>query len=47
MIFVDYWTCDACQNPHYGTCYKCGKCGRKFDCGILLNADEFPSSVDD
>jgi ribosomal protein L37AE/L43A len=47
MIFADYWTCDKCKQPHYGMCYKCGKCGRKFENGIMTNYDEFPSSEED
>ena len=47
IIFIDYWTCDACESGHYGMCHKCGKCGRKFDSGFLLNGEEFPSSGED
>jgi hypothetical protein len=44
-IFLDYWICDQCQNPHYGMCHKCGMCGRIFnEIGMLLNGDEYPSS---
>ena len=43
-VFYDYWTCAACQDPHYGMCYHCGKCGRIFKDGILTNEEEYPSN---
>ncbi|HZK71082.1 MAG TPA: hypothetical protein VFD03_06130 [Clostridia bacterium] len=46
LLFIDYWTCDECKNKHYGCCLKCGKCGRKFDKGFLINPEEYPSSDD-
>lgn len=36
-IFVDYWVAKECKRPHYGMCYKCGKCGRKFENGIMVD----------
>ena len=36
-IFVDYWVANECQDPHYGMCYKCGKCGRVFRDGIMVD----------
>lgn len=47
LMFLDYWTCDACESSHYGMCYKCGECGRRFEDGILLNHEEFPASEED
>lgn len=41
-VFLDYWACKECTDPHYGMCYKCGGCGRKFENGVLLNGDELP-----
>lgn len=41
-VFLDYWTCKECTDPHYGMCYQCGRCGRKFENGVLLNGDELP-----
>ena len=31
--FIDYVLAKNCKNQdaYFGTCYKCGKCGRKFD----------------
>ena len=47
-MLVDYWTCDDCENPHYGMCEKCEKCGRLFDeNGICTNIEQYPPSEDD
>ena len=43
-VFYDYWTCAACQDPHYGMCYHCGECGRIFKDGILTNEEDYPSN---
>ena len=43
-VFYDYWTCAACQDPHYGMCYHCGECGRIFKNGILINEEDYPSN---
>ena len=43
-LLVDYMICKECRNPnaYYGTCLKCGKCGRKFEDGVLINGNEYP-----
>lgn len=47
MILVDYEICNECQNPKvYYTCLKCGKCGRKFDHGYMVD-DGGTTLVDD
>lgn len=37
--FIDYAPADNCNNEwSYGcVCVKCGKCGRKFENGILIS----------
>lgn len=43
MIFIDYLPCkECCGTDVFMTCVKCGQCGRKFEKGVLLNADEYP-----
>ena len=38
ILFVDYYVAVECVNPDiYCTCLKCGKCGRKFDHGIMTD----------
>lgn len=38
ILFVDYYAAVECENPDaYCTCLKCGKCGRKFDCGFMVD----------
>ena len=41
MFFVDYCCAKECcntENEMHMTCYKCGKCGRKFnDAGIMID----------
>ena len=41
---VDYMICKECRNQdaYYGTCLKCGECGRKFADGILTNGNDYP-----
>ena len=42
---IDYMPCKECKNMEetYGMiCIKCGKCGRKFEDGVLINGDEYP-----
>lgn len=40
-MFIDYLPCKECVD-FVMTCVKCGKCGRKFEDGILVNGDEYP-----
>jgi hypothetical protein len=47
VIFLDYWICDKCKSSHYGMCRQCGKCGRLFENGKLLNYGEYPSVNED
>lgn len=38
ILLVDYYAAAECKNPDmYCTCLKCGKCGRKFDCGFMVD----------
>lgn len=38
QVYVDYSTAVECQNPEaWFTCYKCGKCGRRFENGIMVD----------
>lgn len=38
ILFVDYYAVVECENPEvYCTCLKCGKCGRKFDHGFMVD----------
>ncbi len=38
MIFADYDPATECKNPNvYCICLKCGMCGRKFDCGFMVD----------
>lgn len=42
-LLVDYMICKECRNPDtYGTCLKCGECGRTFVDGILTNGGDYP-----
>ncbi len=37
-LIIDYIHADQCKNPDvWFTCYKCGKCGRKFEDGFLVD----------
>lgn len=37
-MIIDYSVADQCDNPKaWFTCYKCGKCGRKFENGIMID----------
>lgn len=37
-IMIDYIPADQCKNDNvWFTCYKCGKCGRKFEDGFLVD----------
>lgn len=42
-MIIDYVPCKECDNPDVlYTCHKCGKCGREFQDGILLNGMDYP-----
>ena len=37
-ILFDYVKAKECKNKEaWFTCYKCGKCGRRFDNGFMIN----------
>lgn len=37
-MVVDYMVAKECENTEvYFICYKCGKCGRKFENGIMVD----------
>ena len=37
-IIIDYIPADQCKNDNvWFTCLKCGKCGRKFEYGFLVD----------
>ncbi len=36
-LFVDYAPADECKEICYGCCYKCGKCGRVFEDGVMVD----------
>lgn len=37
-MVVDYVPAKECKNKEvWYTCYKCGKCGRKFENGFMVN----------
>jgi len=42
VVFVDYTVCKECKDFEawcFGTCYKCGRCGRKFnDDGVMVDS---------
>lgn len=38
IIIIDYIPSNQCRNKEvWGTCLKCGKCGRKFESGYLID----------
>lgn len=46
MIIVDYLPTRECKNKEVlYTCLKCGKCGRRFECGIMV--DDGGTTVDE
>ena len=37
-IMVDYVLAKECKNPYaWYMCHKCGKCGRKFEDGLMVD----------
>lgn len=46
-IFAEYWVAKECKDPHYGMCYHCGKCGRVFRDGIMVDDGGTTEDVDD
>lgn len=45
-MIIDYAICKECSNPDvFYTCYKCGKCGRKFENGFMV--DDGGTTVDE
>ena len=37
-MIIDYTVAVECKNPEvYYTCKQCGKCGRKFENGIMID----------
>ena len=46
MIIIDYAVAVECENPKtLYICYKCGKCGRVFDNGIMI--DDGGTTIDE
>lgn len=46
MIIADYLRSKECKQTTWGyTCYKCGKCGRKFKNGFMV--DDGGTTVED
>ena len=42
-MLIDYIPCKECENSDvWYTCHKCGKCGREFQNGILINGLDYP-----
>ena len=38
IMIIDYILAKECQNEEtYYTCLKCGKCGRRFEDGFMIN----------
>ena len=45
-MIIDYTAAVECSNPEVVyTCYQCGKCGRVFEDGIMI--DDGGTTVDD
>ena len=37
-MFIDYMLANECKNTEvYFICYQCGKCGRKFENGVMVD----------
>ena len=38
MFHEDYMVCEECESEEaFELCIKCGKCGRKFEDGIMID----------
>lgn len=47
-LIVDYVPAKECKNPDvWCTCNKCGKCGRKFEDGIMVDDGGTTEAEDD
>ena len=45
-MIIDYTIAKECSNPEvFYTCYQCGKCGRVFEDGIMI--DDGGTTIDD
>ena len=45
-MIIDYTVAVECENPEvYYTCWQCGKCGRKFENGIMI--DDGGTTIDE
>ncbi len=38
-MIIDYIQTKECQKNDWYTCYKCGKCGREFEDGFMVDHD--------
>jgi len=48
LIHISYATSKECKNEEaWFTCYKCGKCGRIFDSGFLIDEGGTTPEEDD
>lgn len=46
MLIIDYLPTRECKNKEvFYTCLKCGKCGRRFESGIMV--DDGGTTVDE
>lgn len=47
-LIVDYSRANECKQESWGyTCYKCGKCGRKFENGFMVDDGGTTDSEED
>ena len=47
-MIIDYTIAVECSNPEvFYTCYQCGKCGRVFEDGIMIDDIENAYSLGD
>ena len=45
-MIIDYTVAVECENPEvYYTCWQCGKCGRKFENGFMI--DDGGTTIDE
>ena len=45
-VIIDYTVAKECSNPEvFYTCYQCGKCGRVFEDGIMI--DDGGTTIDE